>query len=86
MRDGLGDSLHVGVGGKGLDLLDDGAKGERQVGTRVAVGHGEYVELVDLLGLVGDDLRRDGETGLDDGSNQVLGPRSVMVRLVCVGC
>ena len=66
MGDGLGDLVHGGVGGKGLDLLDHGAQGERHVRAGVAVGHGEDVELVDVLGLVGQGLGGHGEAGADD--------------------
>ena len=73
--DCLGDVLHGGVGGKGLDLLDDGAEGEGHVGARVSVGDGEDVELVDVLGLVGHDLGGRGEARADDGRDHLEKPR-----------
>ena len=80
VRDGLGHIGHRGVGGQRLDLLHDGPQRERHVGAGVAVGHGEDVELVDLLGLVGHGLCRDGEARTDNGGNhggkslQIIGP------------
>ena len=59
--DRLGDGLHVGASGQRGDLAHDGAQRERHVGAGVAVGHGEDVELVDVLGLVGDGLGGHGE-------------------------
>jgi hypothetical protein len=66
MGDRLGDVLDGGVLRERLHLLDDGPKGERHVGTGVAVGNGEDVELVDLLGSLGNDVRRHGEARADD--------------------
>ena len=60
---GAGDGLHVGIGGKGGKLLGHRGERERHVGTGVAVGYGEDVELVDLLGLVGNSSRSDRKTG-----------------------
>ena len=61
--DGAGDGFHVGVGRKSRKLLGHRGKRERHVGTGVAVGYGEDVELVDLLGLVGNSSRSDRKTG-----------------------
>ena len=63
MGDGAGDGFHVGVGRKGGELLGHRGERERHVGTSVAVGYGEDVELVDLLGLVGNGSRSDRKTG-----------------------
>ena len=61
--DGAGDGLHIGIGGKGGKLLGHRGERERHVGAGVAVGYGEDVELVDLLGLVGNGSRSDRKTG-----------------------
>lgn len=61
--DGAGDGLHVGIGRKSRELLGHRGECERHVGTGVAVGYGEDVELVDLLGLVGNSSRSDRKTG-----------------------
>ena len=61
--DGAGDGFHIGIGGKGGELLGHRGERERHVGTGVAVGYGEDVELVDLLGLVGNGSRSDRKTG-----------------------
>ena len=61
--DSAGDGLHVGVGGKGGKLLSHRSERERHVGAGVAVGYGEDVELVDLLGLFGNGSRSDRKTG-----------------------
>ena len=61
--DGAGDGLHIGIGGKGGKLLGHRGERERHVGTGVAVGYGEDIELVDLLGLVGNSSRSDRKTG-----------------------
>ena len=61
--DGAGDGLHVSVGGKSGELLGHRGERERHVGAGVTVGHGEDVELVDLLGLVGNGSRSDRKTG-----------------------
>ena len=61
--DGAGDGLHVGVGGKSGELLGHRGERERHVGAGVTVGHGEDVELIDLLGLVGNGSRSDRKTG-----------------------
>ena len=61
--DGAGDGLHVGVGGKGGKLLGHRGERERHVGAGVTVGHGEDIELIDLLGLVGNGSRSDRKTG-----------------------
>ena len=63
VRDGAGNGLHVGIGGKGRKLLGHRGERERHVGTGVAVGYGEDIELVDLLGLVGNSSRSDRKTG-----------------------
>lgn len=63
VRDGACDGLHVGIGGKGGKLLGHRGERERHVGAGVAVGYGEDVELVDLLGLVGNGSRSDRKTG-----------------------
>ena len=63
MGDGAGDGLHVGVGGKSGELLGHRGERERHVGAGVTVGHGEDVELIDLLGLVGNGSRSDRKTG-----------------------
>lgn len=63
MGDGAGNGLHVGIGGKGGELLGHRGERERHVSAGVAVGHGEDVELVDLLGLVGNGSRSDRKTG-----------------------
>ena len=72
MGDGLGDVIHGCSLGKRLDLLDDGAQGQRHVGAGVAVGDGEDVELVDLVGLVRDDLGGHGEAVTNDVGNHDL--------------
>ena len=69
VRDGLGDGLHGGVGRKGLDLLHHGLEREAHVGSGVAVGDGEDVELVDLVRPVGDRLGGDGEAVAYDVRN-----------------
>ena len=61
--DGAGNGLHVGIGGKGGELLGHRGERERHVGAGIAVGYGEDVELVDLLGLVGNGSRSDRKTG-----------------------
>ena len=63
MGDGAGDGLHVGVGGKRRELLGHRGERERHVGAGIAIGYGEDVELVDLLGLVGNGSRSDRKTG-----------------------
>ena len=63
MGDGAGDGLHVSVGGKRRELLGHRGERERHVGAGVAVGYGEDVKLVDLLGLVGNGSRSDRKTG-----------------------
>ena len=63
MGDGAGNGLHVGIGGKGGELLGHRSQRKRHVGAGVAVGYGEDVELVDLLGLVGNGSRSDRKTG-----------------------
>ena len=63
MGDGAGDGLHVSVGGKRRELLGHRGERERHVSAGVAVGYGEDVELVDLLGLVGNGSRSDRKTG-----------------------
>ena len=61
--DGAGNGLHVGIGGKGGELLGHRGERERHVGAGVAVGYGEDVELIDLLGLVRNGSRSDRKTG-----------------------
>ena len=61
--DGARDGLHVGVGGKRRELLGHRGERERHVGAGVAIGYGEDVKLVDLLGLVGNGSRSDRKTG-----------------------
>ena len=61
--DGAGNGLHIGISGKGGKLLGHRGERERHVGAGVAVGYGEDVELVDLLGLVGNGSRSDRKTG-----------------------
>ncbi len=61
--DGAGNGLHIGISGKGGKLLSHRGERERHVGAGVAVGYGEDVELVDLLGLVGNGSRSDRKTG-----------------------
>ena len=63
MGDGAGDGLHVGVGGKRRELLGHRGERERHVSAGIAVGYGEDVKLVDLLGLVGNGSRSDRKTG-----------------------
>ena len=63
MGDGAGDGLHVSVGGKSRKLLGHRGERERHVGAGIAIGYGEDVELVDLLGLVGNGSRSDRKTG-----------------------
>ena len=75
VRDRLGDVVDRGVGGQRLDLAHDGAKREGHVRSGVPVRNREHVELVNLLGAVGNDLGRDREARADDVRNHVLGPR-----------
>ena len=66
MGDRLGDVLDGGVLRERLHLLDDGPKGERHVGAGVSIRDRKDVELVDLLGSLGNDVRRHGEARADD--------------------
>ena len=63
VRDGAGDGLHVGIRGELVQLAHHGSQGEGHVGTRVAVGHGKDVQLVDVLSLVGNGLGGHGKAG-----------------------
>ena len=63
MGDGAGNGLHIGIGGKGGKLLGHRGERERHVGAGIAIGYGEDVELIDLLGLVGNGSRSDRKTG-----------------------
>lgn len=59
MGDGAGDGLQCQRRRKSGELLGHRGERERHVGAGVTVGHGEDVELVDLLGLVGNGSRSD---------------------------
>ena len=72
MGDGAGDGIHIGVDGEGGELLHDGLERERHVGARIAIGHGEHVELIDLLGLIGHGRHRDGEAGANSLCNHLF--------------
>ena len=61
--DGASDGFHVSVGRKSRKLLGHRGERERHVGAGIAIGYGEDVELVDLLGLVGNGSRSDRKTG-----------------------
>ena len=61
--DGACDGLHVGIGGKGGKLFGHRGERERHIGAGIAIGYGEDVELIDLLGLVGNGSRSDRKTG-----------------------
>ena len=69
--DGLGDVRHGGGSGQGVDLLDDGPQRQGHVGAGVAVGHGEHVELVDVLCLVCHDLGGGGEASANGIGNHL---------------
>ncbi len=70
--DGTGDGLHVGVDGQNGKLLHDRLQREGHVGTGVSVGHGEHVELVDLLRLLSNSVDGDGETGANGLCNHLI--------------
>lgn len=71
MGDGTGDDLHIGVDRKRRELLNDRLERKGHIGARIAVGHGKHVELIDLLGLVGDSRDRDGKTGANGLCNHL---------------
>ena len=71
MGDGAGDGLHIGVGGKAAELLHHRGERERHIGSGIAIGHGEHVELVDVLCLVRDRGGRNGKAGSNGLRNHV---------------
>ena len=72
MGDGAGDAAHVGIDRKRGELLHNRLEREGHVGAGVSIGNREHVELVDLLGLVGDGRDGDGETGSNGLCNHLF--------------
>ena len=71
MGDGSGDSLDIGICGQLRHLLDDRSQSQGHIGTGVAIGHGEDIEFVDLLGLIGYRFRGNGKAGADGIGNHI---------------